>query len=351
MGDPNHGKAYSMIAIDGVSKGQEHRPVAFGDFFQDGTVATFAASWPDNTGRDINNQLSTVLKFFHRTADGKGWVDRTSELLKDGTGCISLRKANIADFNGDGKPDLYLGCHGADTEGVASIGEYQRILLSQANGTYTNNIAPLICYCHGSTAGDLNGDGNIDILAFDSLDNDAEQRRHPIALMGNGDGTFTDNPEYAPKSLYPMSVWTLELIDSGRGILDLFVGGGSTRPGRDWWPTDFANSILYNDGDGKFTSKPAVLDNTPGQTAYNTALDFIVKDGYVYFNEFDFDGKSIAVRKVNLGDVTQSTFLYEHVSDTEISPPWIVLLENGRIATMCDRSDIVSPGCIWEGDM
>lgn len=349
MGDPNHGKAYSMQAIDGPSKGHNHRLIVYGDFFQDGTISALAISNMDNSMKSAIDWQAGTLRFFHRTADGDGWIDRTAELLKDNTGCMTLRKGNVADFNEDGKPDIYFGCHGADT--VDAVGEYQRVLLSQADGTYTNNIIPILCYCHASTAGDMNGDGHIDILTFDNLAEDKVPGHHmgAIALMGNGDGTFTNNPEYAPKPLDQKGVYTLDLIDSGRGMLDLFVGGNSTPPELEWWKDDFANSVLHNDGDGKYTSKPIVLDNTPGKTFYNLALDFIVKDGFVYMDQIGDDYKASAVRRVDLADPTQSVLLYEYVSvrpDTWY--PWITLVDGKRIATMCDYSNIEHSWCHWE---
>lgn len=341
--------AYTMIGADGPSKGMNHLVVAYGDFFQDGTIATFAQWFPDNSTLPVADQKPGVVKFFHRTADGKSWEDRTSELLKDGTGCISLRKANIADFNEDGKPDLYLGCHGADVAG--SLGENQRILLSQPDGTYTNNVVPLICYCHASTAGDLNGDGHVDVLTYDTLSewDSPGHRMQVLALMGNGDGTFTNNPEYAPKLLDGKNIYTLELIDTGRGMLELFVGGAPTLPGREPNQYAFNNSILYNDGDGKFTSTPVALDNTPGQIFYELALDFVVRDGYVYMSQIADGYKSNAVRKVDLRDPTQSTLIFEHVSDKPSAwIQWVTFVEQDKVAIMCFNTGMTYDWCDWE---
>jgi hypothetical protein len=39
------------------------------------------------------------------------WVDQTSRLLTDTTGCLHPRKAIVADFNGDDVPDVFIACH------------------------------------------------------------------------------------------------------------------------------------------------------------------------------------------------------------------------------------------------
>ena len=74
-------------------------------------------------------------------------------------GCIHPRKAIVADFNGDGRPDIFVACHGYDA--TPFPGEANKVVLSQPNGTYvTSNASADVGFHHGAAAADLNGDGN-----------------------------------------------------------------------------------------------------------------------------------------------------------------------------------------------
>ena len=96
--------------------------------------------------------------------------------------------AIIADFNGDGKPDVAMGFNGA----IA-------IYLGNGNGTFG---APLV---EGSSvvppllAADLNGDGFLDLIA-----NVDQTIGIATILLGHGDGTFTaQSQQYSIASGYP----------------------------------------------------------------------------------------------------------------------------------------------------
>lgn len=346
FGDPNHGKAYIMAN----AKGNATRPLAYGDFLQDGSTTVLSVDYLENYSKFAADWIAPRIYFFKKV--GASWVDVTNKLLKDTTGCKGLKKASVADFNNDGRPDLFLGCTGADT--TDSIGENVRILLSQADGTYVNNELPLICYCHGSAAGDINGDGNIDVVTYDNL-SISSHYPHPIALIGNGDGTFKQDLTRFNKRMEWTPIFTLDLIDTGRGMLDLLVGGnGATATTPECNNCTFENSIVRNDGAGNFRDIYPI-DNTQNTTGefFALGLDFIVKDGYLYMSQIGDLYKAIAVRKVDLQDLKQSTLIYQYVSPNQSGPdtwfPWLALLDNGTIASMCDYSDVTSAWCNWTG--
>jgi hypothetical protein len=70
-----------------------------------------------------------------------------------------IRWAVALPNNRDGRPDVYFACHGVDASPFP--GEQPRVLLSQPDGTYKNVTIPITCYCHGASAADINGDGQL----------------------------------------------------------------------------------------------------------------------------------------------------------------------------------------------
>jgi len=130
------------------------------------------------------------------------------------------------------------------------------------------------------TAGDLNGDGKLDLALVNQTDNTVS------ILLGNGDGSFQPKVDYATGST-PSSVSATDL--NGDGMIDLVVvnSGGNTV------------SVLLGNGDGTFQT----------QTTFATpASPFFVTTG-----DFNGDGKfDLAV--ANLFDNTVSVLLQAPVA-------------------------------------
>src|SRR6266851_500216 len=112
----------------------------------------------------------------------------------------------VADFNGDGIPDLAVA---NQNSGSLSV------LLGKGDGTYQ----PAQNYAVGLTAisvavGDFNGDGHLD-LAVANFNDDTVS-----VLLGIGDGSF-QSPQDFPVGSEPRSVAVADL--NGDGHLDLVV--------------------------------------------------------------------------------------------------------------------------------
>ena len=131
----------------------------------------------------------------------------------------------IADFNGDGIPDIVSAPHG----GIA-------ISLGKGDGTFAAPLIPKVDSADGINAfgvGDFNGDGITDLLVDD------EDTGKLTVLLGNGDGTFT-----AGQSM-PYSTTSIAVADfNGDGKLDIAVPGNPQL------------TILLGNGDGTFTAAP-----------------------------------------------------------------------------------------------
>jgi hypothetical protein len=100
-------------------------------------------------------------------------------------------------------------------------------------------------HTHGLDAGDLNGDGNLDLITVNSDDNDVS------IAFGDGKGTFTPAPSSfaVGASPYPGAVGDL----NGDGHLDIIATSTSRRTPKQEASTA-ALTVLFGDGRGGFRS-------------------------------------------------------------------------------------------------
>ena len=109
----------------------------------------------------------------------------------------------VADFNGDGIPDLAFGYLDGSSQNVP-------VFLGNGDGTFTSKSTPgLGSPVDGLTAGDFNGDGVQDLAVSNGSD--------VTVLLGNGDGTFTTQLPPAPNGGGAIAVGDF----NGDGIPDL----------------------------------------------------------------------------------------------------------------------------------
>ena len=105
-----------------------------------------------------------------------------------GTGALPIMvnpsELVTGDFNDDGRPDVFIAAGGYDAPPFP--GETNGLLISNANGTYTDRSATLPQtpdFSHSACVGDINGDGHLDIY----VDNVLRQLRSvPTFSWGRG---------------------------------------------------------------------------------------------------------------------------------------------------------------------
>lgn len=276
--------------------------VAYADFFQEGRYSMVAYSADFSTVDQQGHTTGQGKAYFFRKVDGK-WVDRTSDLLVDQTGCVGARKLIVADFNGDGRPDVFAACHGYD--GPPYPGENQRLLLSQADGKYRNVDTGILCFCHGASAAVLDRPGYADILVADQMVD-----RIPYFLINNRDGTFSKDKSRLPASLEYKQVWTAELIDFTRaGKYDAFLAGADPRG--DGY--QIAPTIFMNEGNNTFLGRTITIPLVPtsvGGAGTGVTLDVLFHNEALYLaRTYDYDAMSI---QKTLFPSLASTELYSH---------------------------------------
>jgi hypothetical protein len=265
--------------------------VAYGDFFQEGKISMVVAT--------AKNEISRAFPLpgrvlFYRFDNAGNPIENTAALLSDTTACIATRKVLVADFNGDGQPDVYFSCHGSEFGGVGAgwTGEQTRILLSQPNGRYTNEQTGLNCYCHGAAAADLNNDGKVDILTSDGLISSPTNRvtSTMVVMTNDGTGHFTiaqdSTFQVVPRQTFTMRLpngnmyddngimANMELVDiNNDGKADLIAG--SAADGND---NHIPHWILLNNGNGTFSNYASFTTGIP----HFWSLDIIVANNNVY---------------------------------------------------------------------
>lgn len=295
---------------------------AYADFFQEGQYSLITHSLVYRfSDRSTINQLGSI-RFYK--FEGNQWVDRTSNLLTDTTGCLHPRKAVVADFNQDGKPDVFFACHGFDA--APFPGEQSRILLSQADGKYRNAPMGPVGFFHGATAADVSGDGYPDILVTDFI-----STNRPFFHINNRDGTFTVDATRLPAAVNGQQIFSAELIDlSGSGKRDLILAGHEQSG---TWPA----TILRNDGADRFASAaPVVIPSLPG---YGYAVDMIFVNGNFYLSRTS-DAlatfyKTAAIQRVRYPSM-ESSAIYTHTGPYPGGVEWInwIIPNAGRIQSM-----------------
>ncbi len=188
------------------------------DFDRTGNLDMFTAKqiYDASTSTPQTAQAS-VFKFYKRMSDGSLVEDATK--LTSNAGCIHPRKAIVADFNGDGRPDVFVACHGYDANPFP--GERNKVVLSNGNGTYTIQDASTdVGFWHSATALDVDGDGDIDVISVSNFD-----ANKFVTFLNNGSGSFTREAGTRFPALAG-NYYTIEAVKvDADSIPDIVIGG------------------------------------------------------------------------------------------------------------------------------
>jgi Ca2+-binding RTX toxin-like protein len=180
------------------------------------------------------------------TGDGAGNFTDSTTALFAGQPPVTVhgRQIVVADFNKDGRADAFFADHGYDA--APFPGARNALFLSSgATGVInaTSAVPALTDFTHSAAAGDVDGDGDIDLFVGNQGDGD----EYPYLLFNDGKGGFTLSRSGLPTNLHSgdPGITTSLLFDAdGDGDLDLFVGP--------WDPRNRPGVILENDGKGAF---------------------------------------------------------------------------------------------------
>ncbi len=120
--------------------------------------------------------------------NGDGTFTRVTGLVFDTDLITQSRTSSWGDIDNDGDLDLYVGSQNA------SAANYDRLYQNNGNGTFTSltssTVAEVGTRTFGSSFGDIDNDGDLDLIAINQLANSI--------FLNNGSGTFT---KYAVQEL------------------------------------------------------------------------------------------------------------------------------------------------------
>jgi len=203
-----------------------------------GLEPVFVAAADVNDDRKLDLVVSTSsLAISILLGRGNGtFAPAVNYPVTGGAGLATSGAAVVADFNGDGKPDIAVA---VPFEDVVSV------LLGNGDGTFQPYVQyPTPFEPMSVTAADFNRDGRIDLAV--AAENVETEPGLVSILLGNGDGTFQSHVDY-PAGQCSNSVSVADF--NGDGKLDLAVG--NVNCGKSYPELDSV-SILLGNGDGTF---------------------------------------------------------------------------------------------------
>ena len=168
-----------------------------GDFNNDGHVDVIL-SYPgiDNGGQGPHTKKP--IRILAGDSNGN-FTDQTTTIIPGGVPeNLFTRTVTVADFNGDGADDIFIGDANEFNDNQQTWGSDDILLLSNGGGQLVDNSVNFVFttlsnidndqghYTHGSEPGDVDGDGDIDLLLSGSV------TAGSVVMRNDGAGNFTE---------------------------------------------------------------------------------------------------------------------------------------------------------------
>lgn len=180
----------------------------------------------------------TASRVFRNRGAGKTFVDATKAVF--GEALFLARVIKVRDVDADGHADIFVG---------TTFATQSRLFLGSDDGSFRDatarNLPAQALSVGDAEFGDVDGDGDLDLVLAEwgpgsPMKNDGGRTR----LWRNQGGVFTDATEQCLPDVKVAFSWELELVDVDNDFdLDLLVSAKRS-------PGSF---LFHNDGSGKFT--------------------------------------------------------------------------------------------------
>lgn len=204
-------------------------------------------------------------------------------------GRINPIKALLADFNADGVGDIYVGAGGYDAPPFS--GEENLLVYGSVSGfdEIDMNVTTPNGFTHSAAIGDIDGDGDIDILEVNLGEPWA------VLYLNNGNGIFSNRSELLPKDIagqpptFHSATSSLIHDIDGDGFSDIILG---SQHSGEWGPS----RIYFGTEGGNFTEAQSLLLNDISLQSDNQ----IIVD--IQAIDIDLDGDDDLVTSYTLND-------------------------------------------------
>ena len=214
---------------------------------------------------------------------------------------VHAREAVTADFNGDGRDDVFIAAHGMDDKPFP--GEQNVLLLSQKGGGHFDasltHLPQMEDMSHGAGAGDIDGDGDVDVIVITNAGGgNAGVSNYFLINDGSGSMTFSKGSNHLPSGAPRKDDFflTARLVDvNGDGLIDLLLAGEALNSS--------PSLLLIGDGKGQFGNIRKLPRSPFGKLTYTTDIDV---------EDLNSDGRSDIVL-LNTGQIDGLDFKGMHI--------------------------------------
>ncbi len=296
--------AYSVFIFLGNGDGTFQTPIAA--IATGGSLAALDLNGDSKLDLIVAGSKATGIYL----GNGDGTFSNSGNYIANYVGYTLTGVVAVADFNGDGKPDLasggvvLLGNGNGTAQGILQ-GLTPTVPTAAVVGNFANTSTPDVAvvsstsvYILNGSAGlslantytlqepgasiataDFNGDGNLDLLVVSTASSDDWSYS---VLLGNGDGSF-QSPIFYPQSvLVSPAIFSIAVADfnndkkldvaitSGNNSLALLLGNGDgtfAAPSYIYDAGAFTLLVADFNGDGKLDIAAGVITSTTVQTA------------------------------------------------------------------------------------
>ena len=235
------------------------------------------------------------------------------------------RQMLIADFNEDGRADIFIADHGQDTDPFP--GYQNTLVLSSPGGKLidaTGNLPQQMDFTHSAAFGDIEGDGDLDLYVGNLYGGDGSP---PQVWVNDGSGVFSIEAGHIPGKFTDISInkyTSSKFVDvNNDGFVDLILGGDSISQ----------SVVLLNDGIGQFAELPDAIPSKPWSdddiAVSVETYDFDgddLQDLIIAFTNIYYQGRYLQIL-INNGDGMFRDETENRLPQTDTQKEWIITIQ------------------------